>query len=99
MVAADSQPVGPEALDVQALGDRQLPPGQSDGLALETVVEDDLVAALGSGDHRPQRAIAIVGRAPDRQGTEHRSLFEFFEPQAERAPRECVVPVGLLVPA
>ena len=58
MITADGQFVGAQALDIQALGDRQLTAGQRDGLALQARVEDDLVPALGGDDGRPQRAVA-----------------------------------------
>src|SRR6516164_3569369 len=53
VVAAYGQLVGPRAVDVEVLADRQLAAGERDGLALKAVVEDDLVSALRLRDHRP----------------------------------------------
>src|SRR5262249_28778094 len=55
VIAADGQLVGAQALDVQALGDGQLPAGQRDGLAQETTSEVDRVPAVGVQDRLTQR--------------------------------------------
>src|SRR5262249_50463118 len=86
---ADGQLSGARALDVQALVDEQLPAGQRDALAPQTVFEGDGVAALRVGDLIAQRAgrgrggVQVVG---DGQRAGHVAAFEDFDarPEARR---------------
>src|SRR5262249_52513688 len=93
LVAADGQLVGPQALDVEALGEGQLAASQRDGLAVEAGVEDDLIPALGGGDHCPQRPVAAVGWARDRPGARYSPLFEGFDLRQESPSGESRGPV------
>jgi len=63
-------------LDREALADRQLATGQADGLAGQTGLEVDRIAATSLGDGRPERARSAVGGAGDCPGTEHDSTFK-----------------------
>src|SRR5262249_36530205 len=79
------------SFDIQVLVDDQLAVvairgrvgRQVDGLAVQALIEDDGIAALGGGDRVPERAGAEAGVVGDGQGAGHDAVVEGFELRAE----------------